>query len=125
MPNIQWNTLIDKYKTRYCVVIRFRDYQELRKKVKGPIMTKEGKEFPTPNALVKAMAKRLKSDHAIKSGPASQLIMIAEKTEAEQFAKALGARQWAQANGKPCSATADTSISHDKMVELCKTLKLM
>jgi hypothetical protein len=125
MPYIQWNTFIDNHKTRFCVMIRFRDYAELRKKVRGPIVTKEGKQFPTPNALIKAMAKLVKGDYTIKSGPVSQIVMIADKEAAEQFAKAMGVRQWAQGNGKPCSAMADTSISHDQMVELSKRLKLL
>jgi hypothetical protein len=125
MPSIQWNTFIDKHKTRFCIMIRFRDYAELRKKVKGPITTTDGKEFPTPNALLKAMAKLVKSDYTIKSGPVSQIIMISDKSEAEQFANAIGGRQWAPGNMKPCSAMADTSISHKEMVELSKKLRLL
>jgi hypothetical protein len=125
MPSVQWNTFIDTHKVRFCVGIRFHDYADLRKKVKGPIMTTDGKDFPTPNALVKAMAKRLKGDYTIKSGSASQIIMIADKAEAEAFAKALGSRKWTPGNGTPCTATADSSIKHEQMLGLAKALGLL
>ncbi|MBB4396899.1 hypothetical protein [Bradyrhizobium sp. ERR14] len=125
MPNVQWNKFIDTHKTRFCVTIYFSDYLELRKRVKGPIMTKDGKEFPTPNAVTKAMAKAIKCDYTIKSGGAEQIVMIAEKEEAAAFAKAVGAKRWMQSDGKPCLATNSARISHEVMVGLAKTARLM
>lgn len=125
MPNIQWNKFIDTHKTRFCVTIYFSDYPALRKRVKGPIMTTEGKEFPTPNAVTKAMAKAIKCDYTIKSSGAEQIVMIAEKEEAAAFAKAVGAKNWMQGNGKPCSATNSARISHKIMVGLAKAAQLM
>jgi hypothetical protein len=125
MPSLQWNKFIDAYATRYCVVIHFPDYGPLKKRAKGPILTREGKEFPSPNAIVREIAKRIKTDYTIKSGVVSQIVMMSDRAEAETFAKALGSTQWRRGDGAPCSATTACAIDGERMVDLAKKLKLV
>lgn len=125
MPNVQWNKFIDDHNDRYCVAVHFQDYAQLKKRVKGTITTTEGKVYPTPNELVRAVAKRLKQDYAIKSENASQLIMFADKAEAAAFAKAFGAKEWQKGNGKPCTASTLCVVDGESQTRLAKHLKLL
>jgi hypothetical protein len=145
MAKLTRNAFIEKHKHGTLVVLDFADARILKrqattrtkqatKKVAKPQVKllrardKDGKDLPTPNQIVQALAKAaLKGDYFIESGVAGtvQSLFIADDTEAKALADSFPHAAAKRGDGRPAKLAYNALVDGKTAGTMARNLKLM
>jgi hypothetical protein len=92
MAELKLNAFVKKHKNGICINLSFSDYFYALKRQggKGPLILTGtgGKELPTPNVTIRALAKKMKGDWVLKSvRTIGQHLILSDQTDAENILK--------------------------------------
>lgn len=128
------NVLLKANKSPVCLNLIFADYDQAKKaqgraKQSGKLRrSTDGKEIPTPNEVVRELAKkRLAGDYRLASthNGSVQELVFADDAEADRFVKEVGAHRQSTTPPKPFGAVYNKEIRLDAQIRLAEKLGLM